>query len=406
MTATGVSTSSSERPTCASSSSSVRSAPVGMSDAGDRVALIGRAYSSELQPPPDPALRAHARALPRSARRTRAGRSADPDRTSARGRRRFRALRAARGRSRRRRSRARAGGAGSRRPRQRGSTHSNSSCPSIQSRTTCQVPLRLGVDERQHADALLEHPRGELFLHDGAADEDLLLRCEERLHQSVVAARQPSDPKARQAVRLRHRRDGEHAGRKRGRHRQRLAVRKLSIGLVDEKPRCRMALDERDESVELSSRDHAAGRVVRIGDADSRVSGRSRRRDVLEVEAPLVLESQLDGLDIGADRRAESRGSSRSSARRRARVRLGSRSDGGDDEERGRGTCGDENVVGRESGRRLPRSTAQALRAEVVAVRKQETSEVGVDAVVGEAHVGERALRKVVLDRRVAELLG
>ena len=76
----------------------------------------------------------------------------------------------------------------------------------------------------------------------------------------------------------------------------------------------------------------------------------------------------------------------------------------GDDEERGRRTCGDENVIGRER-IAIPRyQPAQALRAQVLAVRKEQTPDVGLHAVVGEAHVGERALRKVVPDRRVAEL--
>ena len=137
----------------------------------------------------------------------------------------------------------------------------------------------------------------------------------------------------------------EHAGGQGRRHWKRVAVRQLAIGLVHEQPGGRMALDEADESVELTSRDHAAGRVVRIRDADEPRICPQPCCDGLDVQTPAIFESKVDGLDVCTD------GTGSLEVRRVVRradecVRLRGEQRRRDDEERGRRTGGDENVIG------------------------------------------------------------
>ena len=225
-----------------------------------------------------------------------------------------------------------------------------------------QVPLGLGVDKRQHDSAPFEHSCSEFFLQHGTTDEDLLLRGEECLHQLIVAAGQPPDPKTRQAVRLRHRRHGEHAGRQGRRHRQRVTVGHLSVRLINEKSRSRMALDKSDESLKFTSRVHAARGVVRIGDADEARFLPEPCRQVLHIETPSILESKLDGFDVCAD----GSGSLKVCCvvgRTDERVCLRTEERSGDDE-----------VIRRERVAIFRDQRAQALCAQVIAVRKQNTS--------------------------------
>jgi hypothetical protein len=75
-----------------------------------------------------------------------------------------------------------------------------------------------------------------------------------------------------------------------------------------------------------------------------------------------------------------------------------------DQEQRGGGAGDDEDVARSDAVARD--QLAQLRQAAVVAVLQQDVPGVRVDAEVREPEVAERALREVVLDRVVAELLG
>src|SRR4051812_24234547 len=128
-----------------------------------------------------------------------------------------------------------------------------------------------------------------------------------------------------------------------------------------------MPLDKRDEPLQVGTSDRAAGRVVRVGDADeARVVAQSRS-ELVEVELPTLLEPELKRLDDGADRarRLEVRRVVRG-ADQRMRARLEQRR--GDDEERRGRASGDEDVVEGEVLELAGDQRPEALRAEMIAV--------------------------------------
>ena len=65
---------------------------------------------------------------------------------------------------------------------------------------------------------------------------------------------------------------------------------------------------------------------------------------------------------------------------------------GRDHEQRRSGSGGDDHIVGRERGGVASDQLAQSRHAAMVAVLQEEPGDVAVDPVVGEPHVGERAL--------------
>ena len=288
----------------------------------------------------------------------------------------------------------------------RGSTHSKVDCEAIHSAT---IPRWVGdrrLDRRQDPVAGREHAGGHLLVDRRAADQDLLLGGEQRFGELGVAADQPADPQAGKAVRLRHRRDADRPLREAGGDRQRIVEGELAVGLVDQQAGARMGLDDRDQPLQRRELDHRAGRVVGIGDADQLRLRPQPALDQVEVKVPAVLEAQRDRLDLGAERP------------RRLQVGgvvglldqdvvAGLEQRRRDDEQRRRGARGDDHVVDGDG----PRGVAGELLAQprhpaMVPVLQQQVADVGVDPVVGERPVPERALRQVVGDRVVAELLG
>ena len=135
------------------------------------------------------------------------------------------------------------------------------------------------------------------------------------------------------------------------------------------------------------------------------VSGRTQRGQPVDVEAPAVLEAQVDDVEVGADRPRRLEVGGVVGAHHHGVVagleqRVATR------EERGGGARGDEHVVGVEAVAGRRDRLAQERVAEVVAVAEQQVVEVEVEAEVVEAPVGDRALGEVVGDRVVAQLLG
>ena len=267
------------------------------------------------------------------------------------------------------------------------------------------MPLGLLLDRREDPSARLEHPSGHLLIDRGAADQDLLLGGEQGLGQLGVAAGDPAHAQSREAVGLRHRGDAERAFGERGRHGQGLGVGELAVSLVDEQPGLAMALDDLDDPLQLLAPDHRPRRVVRVRDADQpRVRSKEARQPV-RIEHPSLLEGQLEQVDLAAQGpgrlqvgRVVGRCDDGVPALAQQRCR--------DREEGGRRPGGGNHVVGAEALSVGGDQLTQPRQPAVVPVLEEEAGHVAVDPMVGEAHVGERALREVVGDLAVAQLLG
>jgi hypothetical protein len=102
-----------------------------------------------------------------------------------------------------------------------------------------------------------------------------------------------------------------------------------------------------DKLVESVSRNHRARRIVRVRHAHETRLGTQPGGEEVEVEPPAVLEPELEGLQLGPDR---ARGFEVGDVVRRADedvvADVEQRRSG--DEERARGACGDEHIVGLE----------------------------------------------------------
>jgi hypothetical protein len=92
--------------------------------------------------------------------------------------------------------------------------------------------------------ALPQRLVGDLLVDHAAADADLLLGAEERLHQLGVLADEPAGADAGDAVGLGERGDADGPRAQRRRHRQRLAEGHLAVGLIDEQAAASL-LDDR-----------------------------------------------------------------------------------------------------------------------------------------------------------------
>ena len=272
-------------------------------------------------------------------------------------------------------------------------------------RTMPRCRLGLPLDRREDPGARLEHPSGHLLIDRGAADQDLLLGGEQGLGQLGVAAGDPAHAQSREAVGLRHGRDAERALGERGRHRQGLEVGELAVRLVDEErawPWLSTISTTRSSS---SRRDHRPRRVVRVRDADQpRVRSKEASQPV-RIERPSLLEGQLEQVDLAAQGpgrlqvgRVVGRCDDGVPALAQQRCR--------DREEGRRRPGGGDHVVGAEARSVGGDQLTQPRQPAVVPVLEEEAGHVAVDPMVGEAHVGERALREVVGDLAVAQLLG
>ena len=133
-----------------------------------------------------------------------------------------------------------------------------------------------------------------------------------------------------------------------------------------------------------------------ICDTDQARIGAQPLGEAVEVELPTILEAKLQPLDVRADRdgRLEVRCVV---GRTNQRVRPRFEKRRGDDEQGSRGTRGHENILRPEIAALGCDERAQPLRTTVIAVWQHDLPDICLDAVVGETHVGERALRKVVL---------
>ena len=256
-----------------------------------------------------------------------------------------------------------------------------------------------------------EHPARDRLVERRTADEHLLLRREQLLRQLRIPAHRPSDAQPGQSVGLRHRRHADRARRQRRDHRPRFGMREIAIGLVDEQHRAG-ALRDLHECVQRLEVEHRAGRIVRAGDRDElRDAGLHARGDAFDVEAPAIVVREVDDVEVGADRaRCLEVGRVVGAHHHHVIARFEGR--GGRREQRSRRAGRHQHVVETQvvaAGRdRLP----QRRITQMVAVTEQEIVEPAtraegqIEPEIGEAPIGNRALREVVGDRVVPELLG
>ena len=261
------------------------------------------------------------------------------------------------------------------------------------------------ADSGQDPRPCLEDPRRHLLVDRRAADQDLLLGGQQHLGKRGVASGDPADAKAREAERLRHRRNAERALRQRRRHRQGIRVGELPVRLVHQQPGPAVGLDERHHALELLPLDHRPGGVVRIRETDQAGIRAKQACEAINVERPALLEAQVQQVHLRAKRprrlqvgRVVGRGDHGVPALAQQRGR--------DHEERRGCAGGDQHVIRAQTLAVGGDLLAKARQATVVAVLEQQARDIAVELVVAQAHVPERALGEVVRDRVVAQLLG
>ena len=182
-------------------------------------------------------------------------------------------------------------------------------------------------------------------------------------------------------------------------------MREVAVRLVDEQHRAGL-FGQLDQRVDVAFGEHRASRVVRTRDADQLRLARSHTGgESLDVEPPVVVERQVDDVDVRAD------GARCLEVGRVVRAHDDCVVTGFEQCRRRAKQCGrrarrDEHVVGSQSVAAGCDTLTQPRIAEVVAVAQQQLVDVDVEPEISEPPVGDRALREVVGDRVVAELLG